>query len=122
MNKDLVRRTSEMLTKNPRLAHELFAPELAVQQQVLAQQLAMAFPDLALTIEHLIEEGDRLASRWTATGTHAGPFLGIAPTHARVAWTGTSMYRVAAGKIVETTTNWDAFDVVQQLRKAASAT
>lgn len=119
--RNLVRRvTTEMLCGKPELAGELFSPQHAERQAMLARQLTQAFPDLQMKVDDLIVEGDKAACRWSATGTQRGPFLGIPPTGTQVKWTGTTMYRVEGGKIVDTTTNWDAFEVIQQLHKAAT--
>src|SRR5215210_6013658 len=40
--------------------------------------LLRAFPDLRFTVEDQLVQGDRVAIRWRATGTHTGP-LGAAP-------------------------------------------
>jgi len=68
-----------------------------------------AFPDLKVTIDYIIEQGDKVVARWTATMTHKGEFLGIAPTGKKATITGTSTQRISGGKIVEagiTGTNW----------------
>jgi predicted ester cyclase len=39
-----------------------------------------AFPDLQVTTEDVLEEGDRVALRWRADGTHRGDLMGLAPT------------------------------------------
>ena len=39
-----------------------------------------AFPDLHVVTEDLLEEGDRVALRWRAEGTHRGDLMGLAPT------------------------------------------
>lgn len=39
-----------------------------------------AFPDATLEIEDMLAEGDRVATRWTAAGTHEGEFMGVEPT------------------------------------------
>src|SRR3954468_23038659 len=43
--------------------------------------LRAAFPDIKFTIEDTIEQGDKVAARWSATMTHKGSFLGVAPTN-----------------------------------------
>jgi steroid delta-isomerase-like uncharacterized protein len=60
-----------------------------------------AFPDLQMTIEELIAEGDAVASRWTIRGTHQGEFEGIAPTGKVVTGSGITIFHFADGKIVE---------------------
>ena len=59
------------------------------------------FPDLSITIEDVMAEGDRVAARVTMHGTHSGEFQGIAPTGKRVEVRAIDMFRIANGKIVE---------------------
>lgn len=59
------------------------------------------FPDLNLTVEQQIAEGDWVATRITAHATHLGWWLGIKPTGKRVAITGVNLDRVVNGRIVE---------------------
>src|SRR5438093_11820701 len=47
-----------------------------------------AFPDLHLTVEEMIVEGDKVVCRLTASGTHQGAFLGIPPTGKHATWMG----------------------------------
>ena len=58
-------------------------------------------PDFHVTIEDMIAEGDKVASRWTARGTHQDELFGIPPTGKQATWTGMTIYRFAGGKIVE---------------------
>ena len=74
-----------------------------------------AFPDTHLGIEDLVAEGDRAVVRWTATGTHRGELQGIPPTGKQVTVTGITIYRIAGGKIVEQSQNWDTLGLMQQL-------
>jgi predicted ester cyclase len=73
------------------------------------------FPDLHITPEEVIAEGDVVAARWTATGTHSGELAGIAPTGASVRWGGTDVYRFADGKIVEWWRNDDFVGLLHQV-------
>jgi steroid delta-isomerase-like uncharacterized protein len=59
------------------------------------------FPDLSITIEDVMAEGDRVAARVTMRGTHLGEFQGIAPTGKRVEVKAMDMFRISNGKIVE---------------------
>jgi steroid delta-isomerase-like uncharacterized protein len=67
------------------------------------------FADLQITIEDLIEEDDRIAVRWRATGTHTGDGLGVAPTGKVMTITGMSILRVESSQIAEA---WNNFDVL----------
>src|SRR5262249_37090411 len=65
-----------------------------------------ALPDLRVTVEDLLAEGDRVAARLTYRGTQTGewrhPHLGRhAPTGKAVIWTAISIFRLADGQIVE---------------------
>ncbi len=59
------------------------------------------FPDLTLTIEETISEGDKIAYRWTMRGTHQGEIEGIAPTGRPVTATGITILHLENGKVVE---------------------
>ena len=74
-----------------------------------------AFPDVRIEIEDQIAEGDKVASRWVASGTHEGELMGIEPTGNRVRVAGTTIDRIAEGQIAETWDNYDALGMMQQL-------
>ena len=74
-----------------------------------------AFPDMAVTVEDLVAERDRVVARVTMRGTHAGELMGIPPTGRRVEWTGLSITRHAGGRIVEQWGQFDALGLLQQL-------
>ena len=59
------------------------------------------FPDLSVTIEDVMAEGDRVAARVTMRGTHHGEFQGIAPTGRQVEVRAIDMFRIEDGRIVE---------------------
>jgi steroid delta-isomerase-like uncharacterized protein len=73
------------------------------------------FPDLHIEFEQMIAEGDLVAARWTATGTHSGPLAGVPATGAAVRWSGTDMYRLADGKVVEWWRNDDFVGLLHQV-------
>ena len=60
-----------------------------------------SFPDLHFTIEEVIAEGDKVAYRWTARGTHRGAYEGIAPTGKTITPTGIPILRIVNGKVAE---------------------
>lgn len=80
-----------------------------------AQALFAAFPDLRVTIDDEIAEGDKVVKRFTARCTHKGEFMGVPATGNKVEVTGTTTYRVAGGKFVESWWNTDSLTWFQQM-------
>jgi steroid delta-isomerase-like uncharacterized protein len=74
-----------------------------------------AFPDLWVTIEDLIGEGDKVTKLWSFEATHRGAYLGIPPTGKRVTWSGITIYRIAGGRVAECIWRTDALGLLQQL-------
>jgi len=74
-----------------------------------------AFPDLELTTEDIVAEGDKVAIRNTWRGTHQGTFQGLPPTGKQVRFTGTDIFRLEGGKIAEQWADLDALGLMQQL-------
>jgi steroid delta-isomerase-like uncharacterized protein len=77
--------------------------------------LRAAFPDIHFTIEEQLGEGDKVVTRWTATGTQQGEFVGIPATGKPVNVTAINIHRVSDGQIQEAWLNWDALGMLQQL-------
>jgi steroid delta-isomerase-like uncharacterized protein len=129
-NKAIARRADEELFDRGNLdvADELFAlnfvyhdpasgedwhgPESVKQY---ATMLRAAFPDLHYSVEDQIAEGDKVVTRYTASGTHQSELMGIAPTGNRVEITGISITRIEDGKIEEIWENYDTLGMMQQL-------
>ncbi len=74
-----------------------------------------AFPDVRLTVEDIIAEGETVTARWSCKGTHKGDLNGIAPTGKQFTISGISVVRFISGKISESWVNWDALGLMQQL-------
>ena len=74
-----------------------------------------AFPDVRITVDATVEEGDMIAARWTAMMTHLGDDLGIPATGRPVTVTGMSMARLRDGLMVEGWNNWDTMALMQQI-------
>jgi len=74
-----------------------------------------AYPDAHWTIEDTIAEGDKVVTHFTFTGTHEGELMGIPPTGNKVMVTGTGVFHVVDGKIVEWKDNLDYLGMFQQL-------
>ncbi len=83
--------------------------------------LHAAFPDLRMDAEDVIAEGDKVVQRWTATGTHDGDLMGIAPTGNRVEFTGMEISRISGGKVAEMREGYDAMGMMQQMGAIPSA-
>jgi steroid delta-isomerase-like uncharacterized protein len=81
----------------------------------LLQRYHNAFPDLHITIEQQIMEGDLVVDRWKGEGTHQGELMGMAPTGKKVSICGISIHRISNGKILETWNNYDSMSLLQQL-------
>ena len=77
-------------------------------------RLLRAFPDLHVTVEDVIEEGDKLVSRNVVTGTHEGDYMGLPPTGRSVTYNEIFILRFVEGRIAET---WGVVDVLSQMRQ-----
>jgi steroid delta-isomerase-like uncharacterized protein len=73
------------------------------------------FPDLHLTTEDILVDGERGTLRWTATGTHRGDQLGMPATGRQVRLTGIDVVRAADGRIVERWGESNGLEMMQQL-------
>ncbi len=89
-------------------------PDREGHRQTLAT-FRSAFPDLNVTTEDIIAEGDKVVSRWRARGTHQGELIGIAPTGNEVTFTGIDVLRIAEGKVVERWAEGNDLEVMQQI-------
>lgn len=74
-----------------------------------------AYPDVAIHIDGLVAEGDMVAVRWSAIGTHRGDGLGFPATGRRAQFTGMVFVRIKEGKLVEGWNNFDQLGMLQQL-------
>ena len=71
-------------------------------------------PDIRVPIEDIMAEGDKVAVRWMAEGTHQGELLGIPPTGKRIQFSGISIYRLAEGKVAEV---WEQIDMLSFMQR-----
>ena len=83
-------------------------------------KLRTAFPDFKLTIEDIGLAGEKLFMRWTATGTHRGPLMGMPPTNRYGIVKGIALMRFEGGKVVETWQSWDTLGLIASLGVAPS--
>ncbi len=129
-NKAQFRRTLEEMFNqgNLAIADELIAPDClnhevppgmnnrgpeSMRQVVV--MLRTAFPDLHYIIEELVAEGDTVAGRVTMSGTHLGPYMGIAPTGRSFRQAQMHFVRFRDGKGVEHRAVRDDLGMMQQL-------
>lgn len=82
-------------------------PNGAEGTKMFAGMFFNAFPDIVLTFEHVVAQGDRLALHWSATGTHRGDLMGIPPTGREVQLQGVAIDRFENGRSVE---HWEIMD------------
>ena len=80
-----------------------------------ANMFLTAFPDLELTTEDLIAEGDKVVVRWSAHGTHRGPLRNLKPTGKHMKVTGVAIYRFVDNKVAEGWALNDTLGMMQQL-------
>jgi steroid delta-isomerase-like uncharacterized protein len=74
-----------------------------------------AFPDLQITVEGAVGEGDLVAQRVHFKGTHKGEFQGLPPTNRQVSFSGLELNRFVDGRVAEHWFQMDALTLLQQL-------
>jgi steroid delta-isomerase-like uncharacterized protein len=127
-NKAIIRRYFEEWANraNPAVADELIVTNLvlsnppAVIRSLDDYKTGMArfhaaFPDARYSVEDLIAEGDKVVARWTLRATQATEYQGHPPNGKTMTVTGTSIFRLAEGKIQEITVNMDRLGQMEQL-------
>jgi len=80
-----------------------------------ARAIFVAFPDMHLTADFIIAEGDMVVKRWTVHGTHKGELMGIPPTGKKIVVTGCNVFRIVGDKIAECWASTDMLGMLQQL-------
>jgi steroid delta-isomerase-like uncharacterized protein len=74
-----------------------------------------AYPDMQITIDDLVAEGDRVIAFWTLRGTQEGEFWGVQPTGRHIVGRAISLLRVQNGQVVEYTVHPDRLGILLQL-------
>src|SRR4051812_11935158 len=75
-----------------------------------------AFPDLRMTVEGTLAEGDEVVVRWCVNATHGGDGLGFPATGRRVEFRGMTWIRYSDGKMIEGRDCWNQAGLIQSLR------
>ena len=86
--------------------------------RIVVAEYRVAFPDLSVTVEDLLAQGDRVAYRFLLRGTHTGPFMGIPASGQPVVAGGMAIERLADGRLAE---SWMYLDAPQLLRQLGVA-
>jgi predicted ester cyclase len=89
--------------------HVLHWNELVTSQQhrtadevkAIVTEYKSAFPDLTVTIDDMVEEGDKVVVQVTFAGTHLGTYQGFEPTKKHSRFTDMQILRIADGRIIE---------------------
>jgi predicted ester cyclase len=117
-NKERVRTMLEEVWNagSPERLSEFWAEETRAEAEELHRVLTTAFPDLRITVEDIVAEGDRVVVRLRFRGTHRGPFQGMDPTGRSVEFGAIRIYRLDAGLVTETWAHQDSMGLVRQLR------
>ncbi len=128
-NKDVIRRFTEQVLNEGRfeqmdeLVREDFVEldPLPGQSQGRAglqeviRQMRGAFPDMHWVIEEMIGEDDKVCTRFTWTGIHRGPFMGVPATMRSVTVKGVVIDRLHSGKMADSRILMDTLGLMQQL-------
>jgi steroid delta-isomerase-like uncharacterized protein len=129
-NKALARRSWEAVD-NPDLIDEVYASDVVwhepdgedIRGTEEAKQFVSlyktAFPDMTITVEDVVAEGDKVVTRVTLRGTHQGETEQFGPpTGRQVEGAGVTISRIEGGKIVE---DWDSYDNLSLLQQLGLA-
>ena len=108
---------------------ELFSPRASLHlplgeepvgpdgQKDIGRAIFAAFPDVHVTIDTVMADGNFVAERHTARGTHKGEFMGIPATGKKIHWTENHFYRLEDGRIHEVWSEWSYQNLMNQLTK-----
>jgi len=117
--------------KNMASADDLFTPDATVPSipdtppgpegaRQIAGMFLSAFPDLQVSIDYIVAEGDRVFGRMSQHATHQGTFFGIPATQRSVEFTEMGIVRIENGKIAETWFDTDLFGLMMQIMPVAT--
>jgi steroid delta-isomerase-like uncharacterized protein len=130
-NRMLVHRYFEEFLSSPgniAVADEILAPDVVFHNPTPSsgihgieefKQFALrwyhGFPDRKFTIDEEVVEGDKVAARFTITGTHQGEFMGAPPTGNTITVHGVDLFRIEGGKIKEVQAFFNPMELLQPL-------
>ena len=128
-NKALIRRFVDEVQSggNVGLIDEICSPEFVNHSappgipadregiKIITAMFRRAFPDSYFTVEDMVAEGDKVATRKTFHGTHGGEFMGIPPSGRSVSMGPIDIVRISDGRVVEHWSMGDTLGMMQQL-------
>ena len=127
-NKDLAQRSWDIVNqRNPDLIEEFYPPDFVwhepdqdlrgyEQAKQFVSTFFKAIPDINITIDDVIAEGDKVVTRYTIRGTHQGETEEFGPpTGRQMELEGITIHRIEDGRIVEEWERYDNLSVLQQL-------
>jgi steroid delta-isomerase-like uncharacterized protein len=109
------------------VADEIYAPDFKNHglnrldvdlktDQNAAHEEKKAFPDLKMTVNIMMAEGDLVAVHWAFRGTHThGGYAGLPATGTKVSMTGITIWRIANGKITDEWSNFNEMGAYAQV-------
>jgi steroid delta-isomerase-like uncharacterized protein len=134
-NKAIVLRHWEEVVSKGKLdlIDETFAPDFVAHEadqdirgpegvRQFIVMLRAAFPDLQVTVEDVLAEGDKVVQRWSARGSHQGELMGLAPSGKRISVAGITISHFEGGKVAEEWELYDTMGMMQQLGAIPSST
>ena len=89
--------------------------------RTIVRQFLNAFPDLKINVEQIIAEGDTVACRGFATGTHDGEFMGVQATGRKVRFQFVDFWKLSNGRCTENWVQMDISGVMQQIASLQTA-
>lgn len=133
-NTDIIKKYSQRLWEDQDLAaiDDYFVEDAVIHSPLntttgtitmkeVVQKWLRAFPDLTVKWEDFVEEGDKVVSRWKATGTHMGSFFDTSPSHQEVCYSGVTIYTLNNdGKVIDYWALVDMHAIMAQLMKYES--
>ncbi len=127
-NKAVARRFFEEIFNQGRfqVADQLYAPGFVnhglhrnhsqQEDQAAVRWEKQAFPDLKITTDLMVAEGDLVTVVWTARGANTRAASPLPATGFKLELRGITVWRIVAGKICE---EWTSFDLSQAVRQFA---
>jgi steroid delta-isomerase-like uncharacterized protein len=125
-NKAIAKRAFEEILSRARyeLAEHLYAKDFVnhgihsnatlQEDQIALKGWHAAFPDVVITPEKLVAEGDLVTIYWIARGTNTGTGNGLPATGKKAELAGITIWRIVDGKIKE---EWSAFDQLSMMKQ-----